>query len=134
MTNQHDATTNDIMEFLKEHMVVKADFDTRFKGVDTRLDGIDTRLDGVDARLNGIDTRLNKMDVKLESLDSRFAEFQLEIEDIKIKLSAIETRLKEDTDALNNVLITEVAGLKKRVMFLEQKLGLAGLDFKGAAI
>ena len=99
MTNNHDATTNDIMEFLKEHMVMKEDF-RKFE----------------------------------EKFDSRFSELQAEIEDIKLRLDAMEKKLHEDTNALNAVLFTEVGSLKKRVAFLEQKLGMKELDFKGASL
>ena len=132
-----EVTTADILEFLKEHMVMKEDFDKVEGNVDG-LKGDMIGMIGLKEEMTGlkrsVDGFRQEMNTKLESLDSRLVEFQTELEDIKIKLSAIETRLKEDTDALNSMLLTEVAQLKKRVMFLEQKLGLQGFDFNGASI
>ncbi|GEM_PF-4788733 len=56
MTNQHDATTNDIMEFLKEHMVTKEDAKDFATKEDMRK--LEARFDKVDARLESIDSRL----------------------------------------------------------------------------
>ena len=129
-----EVTTADILEFLKENMVMKEDFDK----VGGNVDGLKVNVDGLKEDMTGLKSSVDglrkEMNTKLESLDSRLVEFQTELEDIKIKLFAIETRLKEDTDALNSLLFTEVGNLKKRVAFLEQKLGLQGFDFNGASI
>ncbi len=111
MDNMNQEVTNtEIFEFLQEHMVVKEDLKNLATKEDIR------KLD-------------EKFDKRFESMESRLIEFQTELADIKLKLSAIETKLHEDTNALNSLLFTEVGVLKKRVMFLEQKLGLTGLDF-----
>ncbi len=71
MPNQHDATTNDIMEFLKEHMVTKEDA----KDFATKEDAKDftTKEDmrKLEARFDKVDVRFDKVDARLESIDSR---------------------------------------------------------------
>lgn len=76
-TTNHDVTNADILEFLRENMVMKEDFDVR----------------------------IGKVDTKLESLDARLAEIQLEIENIKSRLDTIEKTLKDDTDALASEVV-----------------------------
>lgn len=118
-----EVTNAEILEFLREHMVMKEDAATK--------DDLKVFVTKEDLK-----NFVTKEDLKVteDRIMARLSEFQAELEDIKIKLAAIESKLHEDTNALNDVLITEVAGLKKRVAFLEQKLGLPGFDFNGISV
>ena len=100
--NNHEITNADILEFLKDHMVMNEDFKDEMKKVDERFQQVATKKD-------------------IERLDARLVEMQRELEEIRTRLDDIEQRLKDDTDALAK----EVVQLRKRVTVLEQKLGLA---------
>ena len=124
--NNQEVSSADILEFLQEHMVVKDDL----KDFSTKEDLKELKLE-LKEDIRKLD---EKFDKRFDSMESRLVEFQTELEDIKIQLAAVEKKLHEDTNALNSLLFSEVGGIKKRVAFLEQKLGLQGMDFNGASI
>lgn len=124
--NNQEVSSADILEFLQEHMVVKDDL----KDFSTKEDLKELKLE-LKEDIRKLD---EKFDKRFDSIESRLVEFQTELEDIKIQLAAVEKKLHEDTNALNSLLFSEVGGIKKRVAFLEQKLGLQGMDFNGASI
>lgn len=97
----NDITLAEVLEFLKDNMVMDSDFDEFKKTVTTKDD-------------------LKAIEKRFDSLDARLFEFQSELEDIKDKLSKIEMRLKEDTDALAD----DILELRGRVSRLEQQLGI----------
>ena len=104
----NEITNSDVMEFLKEHMVMNEDFQGFKKNVDEQFKQVDERFQQV----------ATKKDI--EGFDARLAEIQLEIESVKSRLDDIEQRLKDDTDAL----AIEVQDLRKRVIMLEKQFGI----------
>lgn len=100
---KNEVTTNEILDFLKENMVVKEEFEERMTGVEGRISGVENRLTGVENRL--------------DSLEQSFARFEVELKDVKEALRRLEKMVKEDTDALAG----EVDNLRARVAVLEKK-------------
>lgn len=110
--NNNETTLDDVMGFLKDHMVTKEESEN-FATKDD-LKNFATKDD-----LKNFATK-DDLRAMEDRVMARLSEFQFELEDIKAKLGLIETRLKEDTDALAG----EVVKLKKRVAILEQQLGI----------
>lgn len=106
--NNNEVTNGEILEFLKEHMVMKEDFEERSGVVDKKFVKIDERFVKIDEKL-----------VKLEEkMDNGFADLKLELEGIKQAIEKIDTRTLTDDNAMN----AEIIKLKQRVEALEKKL------------
>lgn len=97
----NDVTNAEILEFLKENMVMNEDFQSVKADVGTLKENMATKAD-------------------IARLDNRLAEMQLELERIRVKLDEVESRLKDDTDAFAQ----DILQLKSRVKVLEQRLGM----------
>ncbi len=68
MSNEKDqVTTNEIMEFLQEHMMTRAEIDGKFVAIDKRFVAIDERFVAIDERFVAIEKKLTQ--TKLEILD-----------------------------------------------------------------
>jgi len=66
-----EATTNEIMEFLQEHMVTKAEFnqlEVKVDGLDLRVGGLETRVGGLEQKVDGLSQKINQ--TKLDLLDA----------------------------------------------------------------
>ncbi|KKW17529.1 MAG: hypothetical protein UY58_C0002G0015 [Candidatus Magasanikbacteria bacterium GW2011_GWA2_50_22] len=78
MSDQNNnATTGEVLDFLKEHMVMREDFE-EFK---------------------------TNTDKKFDSIEARLFEIQNELQDIRKSLEALERRTKEDADAVSQDII-----------------------------
>lgn len=89
-----EVTTDEIMEFLQEHVVTKEDLRETEKRLDGRMDRLENRMDHLEAEL---------------------ALIHQDLSDIKARLDRLEKRTKEDADASAR----EVTELRKRVEHLE---------------
>jgi hypothetical protein len=64
---EQDVTTNEIMEFLKEHMVTRAELDQKFDAIDQKFGAIDQKFDAIDQKFGAIDQKFETLERKLRS-------------------------------------------------------------------
>lgn len=70
-------TTNEIMEFLQEHMVTREEFSqlaTKVDGLEIKVDGLETKVDGLEIKIDGLSQKINitKLDL-LDAMDDKLA-------------------------------------------------------------
>lgn len=98
--NNGEVTNGEILEFLKENMVMKEDFDESISKM---------------VEKTGFDEKMSKLE---EKMDNGFAGLKLELEGIKQAIEKFDTRTLTDDNAMN----AEIVKLKQRVEALEKKL------------
>ena len=82
MTDQ-TVTTNEILEFLQDHMVTKEEF----RGLEQKVDGIEKRVDGIDQKVVGLEHKMSDLERKLnqtkldiiDHLDTKLIDFKVEL-------------------------------------------------------
>ena len=112
-----EVTLNELMEFLKENMVMNHDFEN-FK--DEMYQFKDEMYQFKDEMYRFKDEMYGFRDEMYgfrEEVYARFDRLESEIKDIKASLKALEQKTKEDDD----VLLNEIIKLKQRVSIVEQK-------------
>ncbi|MBI4713904.1 hypothetical protein HY771_01840 [Candidatus Uhrbacteria bacterium] len=76
----HDITTNEIMDFLQEHMVTREEFnqlDAKVGQLDAKVGQLDAKVGQLDAKVDGLDKKLNqtKLDF-LDAMDDKLADLK----------------------------------------------------------
>ena len=69
-----DKDTKDILEtvnFIKDHMVTKKEFDEAIRGLDGEIEKIDHRLTAVESKIGGIHNRLDEELLRRNDLERR---------------------------------------------------------------
>ncbi|MEK9183143.1 MAG: hypothetical protein AAB849_01390 [Patescibacteria group bacterium] len=107
----NEVTTSEILDFLKDNMVIKEEFTKFEKEVGERFDRVDVRLDKVENRLDGVEGRL-------DSIENRLIFLEKEIADIKFDLKKLSERTLEDADAHAK----DILDLQKRVEKMEKEM------------
>ena len=66
-------STNEIMGFLKDHMVTKEEFN----GLEVKVDNLEVRFDNLEVKVDGLDRKLNetKLDL-LDAMDDKLADLK----------------------------------------------------------
>ena len=80
MANE-DVTTQDIMDFLKENMVLKSEFNERFLGLENRVGGLEDRVGGLEDRVGGLEDRVGHIENQMltkDYLDKKLADLSAE--------------------------------------------------------
>ncbi|MBI4592277.1 hypothetical protein HY733_02405 [Candidatus Uhrbacteria bacterium] len=98
-------TTNEIMEFLQEHMVMKGEFESRMGGLETRVGGLETRVGGLETRVGGLETRVGGLEVKIN----------------QVKLDLLDA-MDEKLGRLKGDLVVMMRNEDKKVMLMVRKL------------
>ena len=73
---EHDVTTGEILEFLKEHMVMRADFEAALRRTASKEDlaAIMTHVDGLAGHNQKFDQELLMIRNRQDRLEERFAQ------------------------------------------------------------
>ena len=86
MENKNDTiTTNEIMEFLKDNMVMREDFldlSEKVSSIDQRVDSLNLRVDSLSQKVDTVDQRLTRVEalmVTKDYLDDKLADLGGEI-------------------------------------------------------
>ena len=99
MAKEKEVTTNEIMEFLQENMVTKAEAKNFATKDDFRI--LEKRIDALD----------NKLTIELRAIHN-------DLDEIKVRLTKLEKRTLEDADAAAK----DVLELRNRVEMLEKQV------------
>ena len=101
--DKHEVTTNELMEFLQEHMVTREEFhrlDEKVDKLDERVSGLDVRVSGLDVRVGGLEVKINqtKLDI-LDAMDEKLGRLKgdlvVMLRDEDKKLMMMVKKLKE---------------------------------------
>ncbi|MDP3245195.1 MAG: hypothetical protein Q8M83_06095 [bacterium] len=111
MSNSNEVTTNEIMEFLKEHMVMKEDFDS-FRG------DFNVLKSDFNVLKNDFESFKGNTEKRFDSIDASLFEIRQELQSIRERLDALDLRTKEDADAE----MQDILELRRRVELLEKQI------------
>ena len=77
---RYNVSTNEIMDFLKDHMVTKEEFnglEIKVDNLEVRFDNLKVKVDNLEVKVDGIDRKLNetKLDL-LDAMDDKLADLK----------------------------------------------------------
>lgn len=84
-----DVTTNEIMEFLQEHMVTRAEFN----GLDQKVDSLDQKVQRLDVKINQV--KLDLLDAMDEKLGAMKGDIVVMMRNEDLKVMLVVKKLKE---------------------------------------
>lgn len=105
MTDNHEVTMNELMEFLQENVATKGD-----------LEGLRTELRT--EMQTGFFQLRTEMEQGFSHVNTRFDSIDRELEGIKDRLTRLEQKVHEE----GNMYAREVVGLDRRVDLLETRV------------
>jgi chromosome segregation ATPase len=107
-----------LLDFLKENMVTRSEFNEHKEAVDNRFLSIERRLDSMDSRFDALDRRFDGIEQRLDNSEARLDLLSRDLDQIKLDLALLSKRTKEDGDALAK----EVIHLSQRIDVLERRI------------
>ncbi len=84
--------------------------DKGFGDLSNRMDGLEGRMDGLEGRMDGLEGRMDKLENRMDGLERSVGELKKSHEELK--------------EMVNGIFRVEIYDLKKRVSFIEEKLGI----------
>ncbi|MBI5913718.1 hypothetical protein HY839_04770 [Candidatus Azambacteria bacterium] len=62
----YGASTDDIMDFLEHHMVIREDFEERVGGLEKHMGGLEERVGGLEKHMGGLEERVGGLENELK--------------------------------------------------------------------
>lgn len=83
----NDASTNDIMNFLQDHMVTREEFNDRFGGLENKVEKLEKKVDSLDQKVDTLDQKIDSLDQKvnrnkleiLDAMDEKLAHLKYDL-------------------------------------------------------
>jgi SAM-dependent methyltransferase/prefoldin subunit 5 len=119
-------------QLIEQIATLKAQVDSRIKGLDERLVNVDTSIQGLDERLANVDTsiqgvneRLANVDTSIQGVNERLANVDTSIQGLDERLVNVDTSIQGLDERLVNV-DTSIQGLDERLVNVDTSI--QGLD------
>jgi len=120
-------STNEIMGFLKDHMVTKEEFnglEVKVDNLEVRFDNLEVRFDNLEVRFDNLEVRFDNLEVKVDGLDRKLNETKLDL------LDAMDDKLADLKGHLIILMRKEDMKVNQLITLLHERDLISKTDFE----